>query len=205
MKKIKKLVACLSAAAIAMTVGVSAFAATATYEDGFVKVADAPIDAEHQWTVVVIAADKADATLTAEDLYYINQGTSGEAFWTNGMGTKTELADGEYIVRIGGETITDPGQLIEIPLKVESSTTGKTYTYGDVNNSGAIDLDDVMEVIYYYNFMSSVFDDGASWRITAGDVNKTGEVDLDDAMEIINYYNFMDSVFDDMGDLTFTE
>ena len=138
MKKIKKLVACLSAAAIAMTVGVSAFAATATYEDGFVKVADAPIDAEHQWTVVVIAADKADATLTAEDLYYINQGTSGEAFWTNGMGTKTELTDGDYIVRIGGETITDPGQLIEIPLKVESSTTGKTYTYGDVNNSCSV-------------------------------------------------------------------
>ena len=133
-----------------MTFGVSAFAATATYEDGFVKLADAPIDAEHQWTVVVISADKADSTLVAEDLYYINQGTNGEAFWTDGMGTKTELTDGEYIVRIGGETITDPGQLIEIPLTVSSTPVGPIYTLGDVNLDTSIDMGDAAAVLNHF-------------------------------------------------------
>lgn len=222
MKKFKKLIAGLSAAAMAMTVGVSAFAAqagtaTASYGNGYVvldKTDD--IDTTNQWTVVIISKDKQNATLADTDLLYINQGTGEETFWkgtiaedgtiTAGMGVKGgTLADGDYIIRIGGETITDASNLIEIALNVSTTPAGTTYTYGDVDNNGEVDIDDAMEILYYYNFMESVFDDGAEWRLTAGDVDKTGEVDIDDSMEVLYYYNFMESVFDTMEDTTFTE
>ena len=78
-------------------------------------------------------------------LYYINQGTNGETFWTDGMGTKTELKDGEYIVRIGGETLDT---VVEIPLKVSSSST-KTITFymGDVTGDNVADTTDAAKIV----------------------------------------------------------
>jgi hypothetical protein len=110
MRNFKKLVALSAATVMALTMSVSAFAEiTASssdsrfgdYADGAVTLASTDmINEDNQWTVVVISADKQNDTLTAEDLYYINQGTSGDTFWTDGMGTKTELEAGYYILRI---------------------------------------------------------------------------------------------------------
>lgn len=224
MKKFKKLIAGLSAAAMAMTVGVSAFAAqtgkaTASYENGYVRLSNtSDINATNQWTVVIIPKAKQLSTLSDSDLLYINQGTDAEPFWTGtittnadstttvsgGMGVKGgTLPDGDYIVRIGGETITDANNLIEIALNVSSTPTTKTYTYGDVDNSGKIDNKDAMEILYKYARMKSVFDDGAAWRQTAANVNGDTKVDNKDAMEILYKYARMKSVFDTMDPKTF--
>ena len=158
MKNFKKVIALGSAVMMSLTMGVSALAATADYEDGFVKLTgiDEVINAENQWTVVVIDAAKQNATLTAEDLYYINQGTSGDAFWTDGMGTKVELEDGDYIVRIGGETITSADDLIEITLTVSSTPEGPVYILGDVDNNQVINATDAAWILTKYGNSATV-------------------------------------------------
>ena len=155
MRNLKKMAALGAAAVMALSMNVSAFAAatgtaTASYSGGKVHLNSlADIDATHQWTVVVIDVADQNANLTADKLYYINQGTSGDTFWTDGMGTKTELKDGDYIVRIGGETIDTTDKIIEIPLKVATTPTGDSFEYvwGDVDCSGAADALDAAAVI----------------------------------------------------------
>ena len=218
MKNFKKIAAFGIAAAMTMSMGVSAFAevtASSTdakfgsYTGGVAKLANvAMIDTTNQWTVVIIDKDKENANLTADDLYYINQGTGSENFWvTNGMGTKVDLTTlvsesaptKNFIIRIGGETISDTTGIIEIPFTINYNSGEVTWTYGDVNGDGSVDLDDAMEILYYDAFMDSVFDDGEEWRISAGNVTfESGDdvVDLDDAMEVLYYDAFMDSVLD---------
>jgi hypothetical protein len=200
MKNFKKVIAAAAAVAMTMSIGVSAMAATtASYADGKVTLADVgdTVNSANQWTVIVIAADKANATLEAADLYYINQGDNGEAFWTNGLGVKTELAAGDYIVRIGGE---DLSQVVEIPFTVGS--TGYTHQYGDVDFSGDTDLDDAVEIINYALWEASVLDDDDPERMFVANVTKPSlnddDVDLDDAIEIINYALWEPSVLDDL-------
>lgn len=197
MKNFKKVVAAAAAVAMTMSIGVSAFAeATASYADGKVNVSGVTMDNGKQYTVIVIAAEKADATLEAADLYYINQGDNGEAFWTNGLGVKEDLAAGDYIARIGGE---DLAEVIEIPFTVGAA--GEVHLYGDVTEDEFVDIDDAMEILYLENFMESVFDeyedDEDAWIWTAADVTEDEIVDIDDAMEILYLENFMDSVFDE--------
>ena len=219
MRNLKKMAALGAAAVMALSMNVSAFAEVTasssdarfgSYTGGVAKLANTDmIDADNQWTVVLIDADKATANLAADDLYYINQGTNADDFWlTNGMGTKVDLATlvsaenttKNFIIRIGGETISDSIGIIEIPFTLKYGSSGEvTWTYGDVNGDGSVDLDDAMEILYYDAFMDSVFDDGEEWRISAGNVTfESGDdvVDLDDAMEVLYYDAFMDSVLD---------
>ncbi|MDY3929131.1 MAG: hypothetical protein SOZ34_07205 [Clostridia bacterium] len=222
MKKFKKLIAGLSAAAMAMTVGVSAFAAqtgkaTASYENGYVRLSNtSDINATNQWTVVIIPKAKQLSTLSDSDLLYINQGTDAEPFWTGtittnadstttvsgGMGVKGgTLPDGDYIVRIGGETITDASKVIEIALTVGGGEV--TYYYGDVNFTGGYpDLDDAIEIINYTLWEASVFDDENPQRFVLGNITADREtndaVDLDDAIEIINYVLWEPSTLDEL-------
>ena len=169
--KMKKLVAIGAAAAMSMAMCVNAFAAITvssedskfgSYADGVAKLADdSAIDATHQWTVVIIDAEKENSNLQASDLYYINQGTSAEGFWvTNGMGTKVDLTtlvnetttEKNFIIRIGGETITEAQGIIQVPFKITYSKTGDTpvtYTVGDTNGDKAIAISDVA-VLYAY-------------------------------------------------------
>ena len=83
MKNFKKIAAFGIAAAMTMSMGVSAFAevtASSTdakfgsYTGGVAKLANvAMIDTTNQWTVVIIDKDKETANLTADDLYYIRE------------------------------------------------------------------------------------------------------------------------------------
>ena len=105
MKKFQKIVAIGAAFAMAMSMGVSAFAEDAV--EGFVadkthelaegqttystlKIADYPItlgEADTQYTVILIPAVLENDTLTDDQILYLNQGERGELFWAN-MGTK---------------------------------------------------------------------------------------------------------------------
>ena len=209
MKNLKKFAAFGIAAAMTVSMGVSAFAevtGTASYENGTVKLKDlAGLDAEHQWTVVVIDKDKETNNLTAEDLYYINQGTNGETFWTDGMGTKTELKDGDYIIRIGGETLDT---VVEIPLKVSTTSEGEeiTFKHGDINANGTVNISDASAVV---NFVLGVKDtftstEGKQFKINSkygntlwGDINLNGTVNISDASAVVN---FVLGVKDTFGD-----
>jgi len=180
MKNFKKIIAGAAALAMTMSMGVSVFAdASATYEDGFVQLTDAPIDAVHQWTVVVISkANQNKANLEAADLYYINQGTTGESFWTDGLGTKVDLPDGTYIVRIGGETIDDPEDLIEIEFTVSSTPVGVSVQLGDVDDSGVVNGGDINPIIQHILGATTltgkaffVADTDSSGVVNGGDIN----------------------------------
>lgn len=190
MRNLKKMAALGAAAVMALSMNVSAFAAAtgtakASYSGGKVLLDSlADIDATHQWTVVVIDVADQNANLTADKLYYINQGTSGDAFWTDGMGTKTELKDGDYIVRIGGETIDTTDKLIEIPLKV-STTPTPTYKLGDVNSDNSINMSDAAAVLNHFTGDSVITDATA---LLAADVNKDESINMSDAAAILNHF-----------------
>lgn len=188
MRNLKKMAALGAAAVMALSMNVSAFAAAtgtakASYSGGKVFLNSlADIDATHQWTVVVIGVADQNANLTADKLYYINQGTSGDAFWTDGMGTKTELAAGDYIVRIGGETIDTTDKLIEIPLKV-SSGEEPTYVLGDVDGVPGININDATVVTKHV--AGSVTLEGDN--LLAADVDGVKGVNINDATTITKY------------------
>ena len=198
MRNLKKMAALGAAAVMALSMNVSSFAAAtgtakASYSGGKVLLSSlADIDATHQWTVVVIGVADQNANLTADKLYYINQGTSGDAFWTDGMGTKTELAAGDYIVRIGGETIDTTDKLIEIPLKVTSGSTGKTITvkWGDITGDGSVDSGDALAALLNrvgvqesYNIDEYTVNVGDTFGgYVWGDITGDGSVDSGDAL-----------------------
>lgn len=203
MRNLKKMAALGAAAVMALSMNVSAFAAAtgtakASYSGGKVLLNSlADIDATHQWTVVVIDVADQNANLTADKLYYINQGTSGDAFWTDGMGTKTELAAGDYIVRIGGETIDTTDKLIEIPLKVSTSTGGKTLTFkwGDITLDDSIDVSDALAALYYgAGEQKNYTRDDATYTIgnnygdfTWGDITGDSSIDVSDALAALYF------------------
>ena len=186
MRNLKKMAALGAAAVMALSMNVSAFAAAtgtakASYSGGKVLLDSlADIDATHQWTVVVIDVADQNANLTADKLYYINQGTSGDTFWTSGMGTKTELAAGDYIVRIGGETIDTTDKLIEIPLKVTSGDT-PSFVWGDVDGIPGVDANDATTVLKHVALISQLTGD----NLKAADVDGIDGVDANDATTIL--------------------
>ena len=214
MKMKKFLFTCAAVAGVSAALAANAFAEVVendTYnkEAGTVSIKTSLTDkAGDQMTVLIIPADAYEkGTITDSDIIYIDQAEAladANIFQNMGLLNGTALDGDEYYIKIGGENIAQDGIIVE-KFTVKTTSEGTTYYYGDVNNSGEVDLDDAMEMVYYYNFMESVFDDGASWRMTAGDVNTSGDVDLDDAMEVVYYYNFMESVFDTMDSPTFTE
>lgn len=232
MKNLKKFAAFGIAAAMTVSMGVSAFAEVnvtsdnakfGSYTGGIAKLANTEmLNETNQWTVVIIDKDKETANLTADDLYYINQGTGSEDFWvTNGMGTKVDLTTlvsestptKNFIIRIGGETISDTTGIIEIPFTLTfDAGTGRTtieFLCGEVNNDGVVDLSDVTDLISAYlggnkKFTSSIGDvlvydssdfadaDGVAYTFsngyTWGDINGDGAVDLSDVTDLISAY-----------------
>ena len=200
--KMKKLVAIGAAAAMSMAMCVNAFAAITvssedskfgSYADGVAKLADvSAIDATHQWTVVIIDAEKENSNLQASDLYYINQGTSAEGFWvTNGMGTKVDLTtlvnetttEKNFIIRIGGETITEAQSIIQVPFKITYGSDAPKYTLGDVDGAAGININDATTVTKHV--VGSVVLAGND--LLAADVDGVKGVNINDATTITKY------------------
>ena len=200
MKNLKKFAAFGIAAAMTVSMGVSAFADTYTPNTPANTTGDytAPSDTVQesiklssvnfmndgeQYTVVLFKVDtntdgsvnieSANRTLVADDLLYINQGTKNEAFWvTDGMGPKgTKLADGTYILRIGGESLT---QVYEVAVKVQ----GETILYGDVYKDGAVNRRDMMQL---NKVIGKTLDESEVW-FEAADLFKDGKLNTRDKM-----------------------
>lgn len=181
MKNFKKVVAAAAAVAMTMSIGVSAFAeatATASYADGKVNVKGVTMDNDKQYTVIVIAADKANKTLEAADLYYINQGDNKQAFWTNGLGVKEDLKAGNYIARIGGE---DLAEVIEIPFTVGAA--GETILLGDTNLDNFVNISDVNPIIQH--ILEATILTGKAAK--AADTNKDEFINISDVNPIIQH------------------
>lgn len=58
--------------------------------------------------------------------------------------------------------------------------------YGDINGDGVVDMDDVIEIIWYYNGITKSLTESQK---KAADVNGDGTVDMDDVIEMIWFYN----------------
>ena len=200
MKNLKKFAAFGIAAAMTVSMGVSAFADTytpntpANTTGGYTAPSDTVQESiklssvnfmndGEQYTVVLFKVDtntdgsvnieSANRTLVADDLLYINQGTKNETFWvTDGMGPKgTKLADGTYILRIGGESLT---QVYEIAVKVQ----GETILYGDVYKDGAVNRRDMMQL---NKVIGKTLDESEVW-FEAADLFKDGKLNTRDKM-----------------------
>lgn len=185
----KKFIAMAAALACAMTVASPAFAAvtgqaTASHDNGIVKLSStADISADKQWTVVIIPKALQNETLAADDLLYINQGTSADEFWmAKGMGTKGgKLADGEYIIRIGGQAISTAADLIEIELKVGSE--GRELQLGDVDFADGIGTPDVNMILDY--MLGTIALEGDA--LAVADVDQADGVGTPDVNMILDY------------------
>lgn len=202
MKNFKKIAAFGIAAAMTMSMGVSAFAEVAasstdtkfgSYTGGIAKLANVDmIDTKNQWTVVIIDKDKENANLTADDLYYINQGTGSEDFWvTNGMGTKVDLTTlvsestptKNFIIRIGGETISDTTGIIEIPFVINYNSGEPSYVLGDSDGDGLIKISDATLIVdYILGFKSE-----ADIDLLAADCDGVEGVKIGDATAVVDY------------------
>ena len=202
MKNFKKIAAFGIAAAMTMSMGVSAFAEVAasstdtkfgSYTGGVAKLANTKmLDTTHQWTVVIIDKDKETANLTADDLYYINQGTGSEDFWvTNGMGTKVDLTTlvsestptKNFIIRIGGETISDTTGIIEIPFVINYNSGEPSYILGDSDGDGLIKISDATLIVdYILGFKSE-----ADIDLLAADCDGVEGVKIGDATAVVDY------------------
>jgi hypothetical protein len=163
------------------------------YADGALTLKSGALTQEGQLTVVIIDAEKANATLTGDDLYYINQGTNGETFWTTGMGTKVDLTtlvnetttSKEFIVRIGGTNLQN---LIEVPLTVTynaATPDTPTYTLGDVTLDETIDMGDAAAILNHFMGDAVITDETVK---LAADVTLDETIDMGDAAAILNHF-----------------
>ena len=141
MKVFRKMFAfAVTVAAIAMAT--SAFAATAVYDNGLVKVTGT-FDEDEQMTVAVITADfdGDDA-----DIYYIDQDAAEtiKANLQSGLAVKTALVDPavNYEVRVAGtdmsmqEIYFNSIQVVEQPTRVEASNASAIGFKGSFQYNG---------------------------------------------------------------------
>lgn len=167
MKKFQKMIAIGAAFAMAMSMGVSAFAEDAV--EGFVadvthELAEgvetySTLNIEHyaphvtlgedntQYTVVLIPAEAENATLTDAQILYLNQGEKGELFWAS-MGTKAgTLTAGDYILRVGCEDGSIQEAKITVKAFEAEGPSKIQLQLGDVNFADGVGTPDVNAVL----------------------------------------------------------
>lgn len=171
-KSLTKLIAsCAAVAAVSTAMAVSASAAT--YENGTLTPGiTSAAEVGKQATVLVYKADSADAEATAENIVYIDQAAKTEDLWKTISVTFDE--DAKYVIKMGGEGAA-----------VASEVYGaSTVVVGDVNNDGAIDVEDAGLVVSY--FLEKI--DLTADQLTAADTNVDGAYDVEDAGNIVSYF-----------------
>ena len=219
-KMFKKLMAVTATLAIAATMSVSAFAEgeteettpatpSASHTAGSVEVKnytkpDTAVDGTTQYTVMVFL-DSEDG-ISADEIYYINQGSDPstlladmrvKATTAEDGTTSINLPDGDYTVRIGNST----GSVVNVDLKVSTVVTPTTkeitFLWGDVNLDGAVDANDITALVYRDAGGKTTYTsetDGVEFTFTIdsesngilwGDVNLDGAVDANDITTLV--------------------
>jgi predicted 3-demethylubiquinone-9 3-methyltransferase (glyoxalase superfamily) len=94
------------------------------------------------------------------------------------MGVKGgELADGKYVVKIGGTNVDD---IIVIPFEVGSQST---VVRGDANGDTVVDVNDATSILLYTVDQYELDGD----KLTAADANLDNIVDVNDGTTILLY------------------
>jgi hypothetical protein len=179
----KALLSCMAVGALSALLAVSAFAAEATYDEGRVSVANAGLGENGgQMTVLVISEETEEKLnngekLDAADILYIDQEEDADDIFQN-MGVKGgELADGKYVVKIGGTNVDD---IIVIPFEVGSQST---VVRGDANGDTVVDVNDATSILLYTVDQYELDGD----KLTAADANLDNIVDVNDGTTILLY------------------
>ena len=188
MKNLKKVLAVMTAVA-SLCMSATAFAATGTVsEDGGLSgsfdwdtstlsiVNGATPKANSETTILVLDKDANDTNVAEGDILYINQKNTSEGKDFSNMGLKLtdvqNLADGEYIVKVGYYPVEGEFTIAPAKLTVSSGTTPgeKTITIklGDFNGDGRLTGSDLM-----YSLRASV---GKLDACTLKDVTDTSKV-----------------------------
>lgn len=93
------------------------------------------------------------------------------------------VADGDYMVRLKDIVLSDVNNTEYHPTDAGATLTVKSYTLGDVDNSGAININDVVCIInYILNKVSGTF------IAEAADVDGSGSININDVVTLINRF-----------------
>ena len=94
--------------------------------------------------------------------------------------------DGDYTISIKDIVLSDVNNTEYHPANAEGTLTVKSYTLGDVDNSGAVNINDVVCIInHILNKPVSVFIEEAA------DVDGSGSININDVVTLINRFILM--------------
>lgn len=114
-------------------------------------------------------------------------GTSGDIL-TITLNIGEYVADGDYPIYIRDIVLSDVNNTEYHPANAEGKLTVKSYTLGDVDNSGAVNINDVVCIInYILNRTNGVFIEEAA------DVDASGTININDVVTLINRFILMRS------------
>lgn len=109
-------------------------------------------------------------------------GTSGDILNIT-LNVSEYVADGNYIVSIKDIVLSDVDNTEYHPANAEGQLTVKSYTLGDVDDSGAVNINDVVCIInYILNKANGVFIEDAA------DVDQNGSININDVVTLINRF-----------------
>lgn len=95
----------------------------------------------------------------------------------------SSVLDGDYTIRLKDIVLSDVNNTEYHPADVGARITVSTYTLGDVDNSGAVNINDVVCIInYILNKANGVFIEDAA------DVDGSGTININDVVTLINRY-----------------
>jgi len=98
------------------------------------------------------------------------------------------VADGDYTISLKETVLSDVNNTEYHPADAAGMLTVKSYTLGDVDNSGAVNINDVVCIInHILNRPISVF------IAEAADVDGSGTININDVVTLINRYILMNS------------
>ncbi|MBR0432875.1 MAG: hypothetical protein IJK15_04145 [Bacteroidaceae bacterium] len=109
-------------------------------------------------------------------------GTSGDILNVT-LNIGDEVADGNYTVRLKDIVLSDVNNTEHHPADVGGFLTIKSYTLGDVDNSGAVNINDVVCIInHILNRTTGTFIEEAA------DVDGSGVININDVVSLINRF-----------------
>ena len=93
------------------------------------------------------------------------------------------IAEGDYTIRVADIVLSDVNNTEYHPNDAGAKLTIKSYTLGDVDNSGAININDVVCIInYILNKTNGTFIEEAA------DVDESGSININEVVTLINRY-----------------